>query len=113
MQKDRIVATVSSVMLNPSGENKEVVVKNIDRTVLYDKDGNALITIEGGYLDIGITDTMKDLFVNMVGAVVFSTAGFLYIHRRDKYKFAGDFIITIDSAHENNDAEKEPSESAN
>lgn len=97
MQKDRIVTTVASVMLNPSGENKEVVVKNIDHTVLYDKDGNELATIEGGYLDVGITDTMKDLAVNMLGAAVFSAAGFLYIHRRDKYKFAEGFIITIDN----------------
>ena len=26
----------------------------------------------GGYLDIGILDTMKDLWVNFIGAVVFS-----------------------------------------
>ncbi len=97
MQKDRIVTVISSVELNPSGENKEIVVKNIDHTVLYDKDGNELERIEGGYLDIGIIDTMKDLAVNMLGAAVFSTAGFLYIHRRDKYKFAEGFIITVDN----------------
>ncbi|MGN1338668.1 MAG: hypothetical protein ACI4WS_00080 [Oscillospiraceae bacterium] len=107
MQKDRIVSTVASVSLNPSGENKEIVVKNIDHTVLYDKDGNELAVIEGGYLDVGITDTMKDLAVNMVGAVVFSAAGFLYIHRRDKYKFAEGFIITVDNP---TSADKEPLE---
>lgn len=108
MQKDRIVTTVASVSLNPTGQNKEVVVKNIDHTVLYDKDGNELATIEGGYLDVGITDTMKDLAVNMLGAVVFSAAGFLYIHRRDKYKFAEGFIITIDNPNStNDDTEKE------
>ena len=32
----------------------------------------------GGYLDIGIIDTMKDLFVNFIGAVVFSITGFFY-----------------------------------
>ena len=32
----------------------------------------------GGYLDIGIIDTMKDLFVNFIGAVVFSVTGFFY-----------------------------------
>lgn len=30
----------------------------------------------GGYLDIGLLDTMKDLFVNFIGAVVFSIIGF-------------------------------------
>ena len=108
MQKDRIVTTISSVALNPSGENKEVVVKDIDHTVLYDKDGNVLKVIDGGFLDVGITDTMKDLAVNMLGAVVFSAAGFLYIHRRDKYKFAEGFIITIDNPpYENENAEIE------
>ena len=98
-------------MLNPSGENKEIVVKNIDHTVLYDKDGNELAIIDGGYLDVGITDTMKDLAVNMLGAAVFSAAGFLYIHRRDKYRFAEGFIITIDNPHnENDNSEKENEE---
>ncbi len=105
MQKDRIVTTVSTVMLNPDGENKEVVIKNIDKTILYDKDGNELAVIEGGYLDIGLIDTMKDLAVNMIGALVFSALGFLYIHRRDKYKFAGRFIITIGEESPEEDSE--------
>ena len=50
---------------------------------------------------------MKDLAVNMLGAVVFSAAGFLYIHRRDKYKFAEGFIITIDNPNDKNTADKE------
>lgn len=113
MQKDRIVTTISSVELNPSGENKEILVKDIDHTVLYDKDGNELAVIEGGYLDVGIIDTMKDLAVNMLGAAIFSTAGSLYIHRRDKYKFAEGFIITIENPNETNEnpqKEQEPTE---
>lgn len=102
MQKDRMVSYISSVMLNPSGENKEVRIEGIDHTIVYDKDGNELAVIEGGYLDIGLIDTMKDMAVNMLGAVVFSIAGFLYIHRRDKYKFAGKFIITIENEQQNN-----------
>ena len=35
---------------------------------------------------------MKDLFVNFIGAVVFSILGYFYIHNRDKYKFAENFI---------------------
>lgn len=106
MQKDRIITTVATVELNPERANKEVVIKGIDRTVMYDKDGNELAAVEGGYLDIGLIDTMKDLAVNMVGALVFSAAGFLYIHRRDKYKFAGKFIITIGEAPPEEDSKK-------
>lgn len=44
-----------------------ILVKDIDKTIIYDKEGNILQVIENGYLDIGINDTMKDLFVNFVG----------------------------------------------
>ncbi len=93
-QKDRIVTDISSVALNPSGANEEIKIDGIAYTILFDEEGNELAKIEGGYLDLGIRDTMKDMLVNMVGAIVFSTFGFLYIHRRDKYKFAESFIIT-------------------
>ena len=49
----------------------------------------------GGYLDIGIIDTMKDLFVNFIGAVVFSFIGFFYVKNRGKGKFAPQFIPTV------------------
>lgn len=93
MQKDWVVQTVSSVNFNPQGENKAVCVDGIAYTILYNAEGNALATIQGGYLDIGIIDTMKDLLVNFAGAVVFSICGFLYVYRRDTYQFAGNFII--------------------
>lgn len=93
-QKDRIVTDISSVALNPSGENKEIKINGIAYTVVYDENGEEIGRIEGGYLDIGLIDTMKDMWVNLIGAVVFSVLGFLYIHQRDKYKFAERFIIT-------------------
>ena len=46
----------------------------------------------GGYLDVGIIDTMKDLFVNFIGAVVFSTIGYFYVRGRGKGGFAQRFI---------------------
>jgi len=49
----------------------------------------------GGYLDIGLYDTMEDLFVNFIGAVVFSTIGYFYIKHRGKGKLAKAFIPTI------------------
>ena len=92
-QKDWLVDNISSVALNPDGENEPVKVDGIAYTILYDADGNELAVIEGGYLDIGIIDTMKDLLVNMAGALVFSVFGYLYIHKRDRYRFAGHFRI--------------------
>ena len=46
------------------------------------------VIVPGGYIDIGIIDTMKDLMVNFVGAVVFSVIGFFYVKNRGKGKFA-------------------------
>ena len=93
-QKDRIVQEISTVTLNPEGENKPVVIKNITGTTIhYIENGeNKDISIVDGYLDIGIRDTMKDLFVNFIGAVVFSILGLLYIKDRDEYKFAEKFM---------------------
>ena len=48
-----------------------------------------------GYLDIGLYDTMEDLFVNFIGAVVFSTIGYFYIKHRGQGKLAKAFIPTI------------------
>lgn len=45
----------------------------------------------GGYLDIGLVDTMEDLFVNFIGAAVFSVIGFFYVRSRGK-GIAGRFI---------------------
>lgn len=94
MQKDRIVQTVSSVTLNPEGKNKPVTIRNINQTTIhYQENGEEKeITIVDGYLDIGIRDTMKDLFVNFIGAVIFSILGWLYIKDRDEYKFAENFM---------------------
>lgn len=95
MQKDVIVDTISTVKLDPEGKNKAVIINNIEKTIIQSKDKNGNIketAIEGGYLDLGINDTMQDLIVNFIGAVVFSILGLLYIANRDKYKFAENFI---------------------
>ena len=91
MQKDRIVRRISSVELNKSGENIPVRINDIEKTEIYSKDGT-ITTIENGYLDIGIIDTMKDLFVNFIGAIIYSFIGYIYIKTRGKYKFAKNFI---------------------
>ncbi len=95
MQKDRLPTTISSVYLNPSGENEAVIIDNIQSTIitaLDDADQEIYYTIDGGYLDIGLKDTMKDMFVNFIGAIVFTIIGYLYIKGRDDKHFAARFI---------------------
>ena len=94
MQKDVLVQEISTVYLDPNKENKTVLLKDIGKTIIYDKNNNEIAVIDNGYLDIGINDTMKDLLVNFVGAVVYSILGYFYIKNRDKYKFASNFIPT-------------------
>lgn len=83
MQKDTIITTISSVALHPDGRNIPVVIEGITDTVIHAAGGE--VTIAGGYLDIGLRDSMKDLLVNFIGAVVFSVLGFLYIKGRSKF----------------------------
>ena len=94
MQKDRIVQTISTVTLEPEGKNKPVVIKDINKTIIYSTENGQLVEniIEGGYLDIGIIDTMKDLLVNFIGAVVFSIIGYFYIKNRGQYRFIEQLI---------------------
>lgn len=47
-----------------------------------------------------INDTMKDLLVNFVGAVVFSILGILYIKNRDEYKFTEEFMPMVKTEEE-------------
>jgi len=91
MQKDAKVSNISSVKLDPNKSNKAIHVKDIEKTIITKSDGTQVV-IDGGYLDIGLNDTMKDLIVNFMGAFVFSCIGYLYIQNRDKYKFATHFI---------------------
>lgn len=94
MQKDRIVQQISTVELDPDRNNNAIVVKDINKTIMYDKDGKELAVIENGYLDIGIIDTMKDLCVNFIGAVVFSIIGYLYLKTNKDSKFISHLVPT-------------------
>lgn len=95
MQKDRIVTSVSSVLMNEEKKNIAVITDDIKYTIIYSEDdaGNVVETkIDGGYLDIGLVDTMKDLMVNFIGAVFFSVFGFLYIKNREMFGFVNHFL---------------------
>lgn len=84
MQKDAVVGAISSVMLNPEATNDAVKIVGITETVV-----NGQTLGIGGYLDIGLYDTMKDMFVNFIGAVVFSVFGYFYTKCTGKNKSAG------------------------
>ena len=96
MQKDTILTHFSSVMLDPTNSNIPIQVNNItDVTV----NGQSLGL--GGYLDVGLFDTMEDLFVNLIGALVFSVIGFLRSRSENAKRIAESFIPRLSKVEEN------------
>ena len=112
MQKDTVVHTISSVMLDEIIERIDAKLKqeHPHTTLFIVKDGQAHMAnlsvymstavngVDlglGGYLDIGLYDTMEDLFVSFVGAVTFSVIGYFYLKKRGQGTFVRQFIPTI------------------
>lgn len=90
MQKDTILHSFSSVLLDPTGGNKAVMLTGINDVII---NGQSLDL--GGYIDIGLYDTMCDLMVNFIGAVVFCAIGYFYIKYKGEGKFAKRFIPVL------------------
>lgn len=92
MQKDKYIDTINTVLTDETKTNTVIKYKDIEYSILYDKDGKEIAKINN-YIDIGLHDTMKDLGVNFIGALVFSIFGYLYILNRDKYNFIDHFLL--------------------
>lgn len=95
MQKDTVVSAIGSIMLDAPGGNHPVVIKNITDVIIVQADGTQTALGLGGYLDIGLLDTMEDLFVNFIGALTFSIIGYFYVKSRGENKFARRFIPVV------------------
>lgn len=87
MQKDTILHTISSVTLDPTNSNRSIVISGIESMSLNGQDLGL-----GGYLDIGLYDTMEDLFVNFIGAVVFSVIGYIDAKNPGRSRLASKLI---------------------
>ena len=94
MQKDTIVHDISTVMLDPTGGNKITAIRGITDVIVV-AGGKEIPLGLGDYLDIGLLDTMKDLFVNFIGAFVFSIIGYFYVKNRGRGRFARRFIPKV------------------
>ena len=103
MQKDTVVHAFSSVTLDPTASNIPITIKNITDVIVV-ADGKEITLGLGGYLDPGLHDTMADLFVNFIGAIVFSIIGYFYVKSRGEGKFAKRFIPKILQEREMEDA---------
>ena len=104
MQKDTIVHAITSVTLDPTNSNIPITISGINDVVV---NGESLGL--GGYLDIGLIDTMGDLIVNLIGALVFSVIGFFHQKSKHRSKVAEMFVPTVQEE-ENSDERERKSE---
>ncbi len=94
MQKDVYLTEFSSVLLDPTKSNTPIPVKGIQEVSVLLENGER-VTLSG-YLDVGLFDTMEDLAVNFVGALVFSVIGYFFVKQRGRGRFASRFIPVLD-----------------
>ena len=95
MQKDMVVDSIGSVSLDLTKSNEVIRIPDISEVVIISADGSRYVLSDygiTGYLDIGIIDTMKDIIVNLIGALAFSVIGFFYIKTRGRGNLAKRFI---------------------
>jgi len=90
MQKDTVLHAIHSTYLDPTAANVVIHISDIQELAV-----NGQTLDLSGYLDIGLYDTMEDLFVNFIGAVVFSAIGYFFIKHKGIGKFAPHFIPTL------------------
>ncbi|MBQ8620339.1 MAG: hypothetical protein IJ418_22910 [Clostridia bacterium] len=95
MQKDSIVHSINSVALDPNGLNRNVRINGIVGVTVHLADGTQKRLPINGYLDVGRSDTMEDLFVNFIGALVFSIIGYFYVKNKGRGGFASRFIPRV------------------
>ncbi|TWT25758.1 hypothetical protein [Planomicrobium sp. CPCC 101110] len=86
MQKDTIIQTINSMKINESTQAM-TVFNNIN-----DVSVNGQNLALDGYLDIGLYDTMSDLFVNLVGASFFCLLSYLEYQLSPKFKIFSNLI---------------------
>ena len=87
MQKDTVIHSIYTVTLDPMKDNNCAAITGIENTVINGKELGL-----GGYLDIGLMDTMYDLIVNFIGAFVFSVLGYGYVKYKDTKSFVNGLI---------------------
>lgn len=95
MQKDTVIGDIHSVEFDETEMNKVISKTDIADVKLVYADGTEESLSLGGYLDTGLHDTMKDLIVNFIGAVVFSFIGYFYVKARGRGRFASRFIPQV------------------
>ena len=84
-QKDTLITSIHSAGVDeilPPCEENDIHEVTVNGEVISDQ----------GYIDIGLIDTMEDLFVNFVGATTFSLFIYFYARNKERFTFLQNFI---------------------
>ncbi len=95
MQKDTIVSYINSEETSIDDVRTPLKIEGITTTTITGYvQGKPEEVVLDGYLDVGLHDTMEDMFVNLVGALIFSVLAAFYIKGRGEGAghIAGAFI---------------------
>lgn len=90
MQKDTVITYFASTLLDATKNNIPIRIRQITDVAV---NGDSLGL--RGYLDIGLLDTMEDLIVNMIGALVFAVIGLIRSKSEKARRIAETFIPRI------------------
>ena len=93
MQKDTYLTDIYTVMLDTEKTNTVIPVEGIAGVTVQGASGDVVLP---AYLDIGLFDTMKDLMVNFVGALVFSIIGYFFVKEKGEGRIARQFIPRLE-----------------
>ena len=77
VQKDTLLSEIHSTLITADGS-----VGSVQNITDVSVNGEPLIS--GGYLDIGLFDTVEDMFVGFVGALVFAVIAAFYLKNKRK-----------------------------
>lgn len=91
-QRDRVVNEIHTVELDQTKTNHVVFIDDIVDTIIVHSDGSKESLGLGGYLERGITDTMKDMTMNTLGAILYSIFVLIYLKNKgNKARFVSAF----------------------
>lgn len=102
MQKDTVIHAISSTYLDPTRQNLRVVISPIEEVLINGQELGV-----GGYLDIGLIDTMMDLIVNFIGAFSFSLLGYFYLKHQNRKNVIMNLVPVPQKEHKYEELEEE------
>ena len=84
-QKDTLITSIHSAGVDE-------ILPPFEENDIHEVTVNGKVISDQGYIDIGLIDTMEDLFVNFVGATIFSLFSYFYARNKERFTFLQNFI---------------------